>query len=448
MPKTRMNCPQCRQPIIADVEQLFDVGENPQAKQMILSGVFNIAQCANCGYEGNLATPLVYHDPDKELLLTYFPPELGLPVNEQEKLIGPLITRVMNSLPQEKRKAYLFRPQTMLTLQTLVERILEADGITKEMIDAQQKRLELLQRIMTAKDEMIPEIAQSQDELLDADFFNLMGRLIQVAAAGGDQQAAQRLNDLQKILIPLTSFGKEYQAQSREVEETIQILQNAGKDLTREKLLDLMMGASSELRLSVMVSMTRPGLDYEFFQILSERIDQTNDQDQRERLLKLREQLLEMTQKIDQEVQARQAQAHKNIQALVNAEDIQAAVEQNLGAVDEFFLQALQEALDMARKQGDLEQIGKLQQIETVLAEASAPPPEVALIEEFLEVESEAELPQKFEAHAEEITPEFVDAVMGLLAQVQQSGDQELVSRLQSLYQAALRFSMQRNLEI
>ena len=77
MPKTRINCPNCRQPIMADIDQLFDVGQDPTVKQKILSGAFNIASCPNCGFKGMIATPLVYHDPGKELLLTYFPPELA-----------------------------------------------------------------------------------------------------------------------------------------------------------------------------------------------------------------------------------------------------------------------------------------------------------------------------------------------------------------------------------
>jgi hypothetical protein len=121
MPKTRVNCPNCRQPLVADVNQLFDAGVDPQAKQLLLTGTYNVIQCPNCNYQGNLATPLVYHDPEKELLLTYFPPELGLPVNEQERIIGPLITQVMNSLPQEKRSLPA-ATQTMLTMQTLIER--------------------------------------------------------------------------------------------------------------------------------------------------------------------------------------------------------------------------------------------------------------------------------------------------------------------------------------
>ena len=126
MPRTQINCPKCRQPMVADVQQLFDAGADPQAKQMLLTGAFNIAQCPHCGYQGNLSAPIVYHDPAKELLLTFFPPEMMLPREEQERIIGPLLTRVMNSLPQEQRKGYLLNPQSMFTMQGLIERILEA----------------------------------------------------------------------------------------------------------------------------------------------------------------------------------------------------------------------------------------------------------------------------------------------------------------------------------
>lgn len=73
MPQTQTTCPNCRQPVIADIEQLFDVGVDPQNKQRILSGMANHISCPNCRYEGSAAVPIVYHDPEKELLLTYFP---------------------------------------------------------------------------------------------------------------------------------------------------------------------------------------------------------------------------------------------------------------------------------------------------------------------------------------------------------------------------------------
>src|SRR5512146_803625 len=154
--------------MMADIEQLYDVGADPAAKQRLLSGAANFIQCPNCGYQGNLATPIVYHDPDKELLLTYFPPELGLPVNEQERLVGPLITQAVNRLPNEKRKAYLFRPQTMLTLQSMIEKVLEGEGITREMMDASQQRLNLVQRLMSASSaDVRQEIVRQESRLID-----------------------------------------------------------------------------------------------------------------------------------------------------------------------------------------------------------------------------------------------------------------------------------------
>ena len=125
MAKIQTTCPRCRQPILAEVQQLFDLQVDPTAKQRLLSHSTNMARCAACGYDGLVSTPIVFHDPEKELLLTFFPPELGLPINEQEKQIGPLINQVVNGLPTEKRKGYLFQPQTMFTYQTLIDKVLD-----------------------------------------------------------------------------------------------------------------------------------------------------------------------------------------------------------------------------------------------------------------------------------------------------------------------------------
>ena len=130
MTRTSVPCPVCRQPIVVDLTRLFDLNTDPSAKEKLLSGAANYFQCPNCQQQGIYPTPIVYHDPDKELLLTYFPPELHTPINEQEKTIGPLIKKVMDDLAPEKRKGYLFKPQTMLSQQKLFETILEADGIT------------------------------------------------------------------------------------------------------------------------------------------------------------------------------------------------------------------------------------------------------------------------------------------------------------------------------
>jgi len=446
MPKTRINCPNCRQPIVADIEQLFDVGVDPNAKQLFLSGAVNIVQCPNCGYHGNLATPIVYHDPEKQLLLTYVPPELGLPREEQERIIGPLINRVVNNLPQEKRKGYLFRPQTMLTQQRLIEHILEAEGITREMIQAQQQRLILLQRLINASDDVIAEVAKQEDKIIDGDFFAILNRLVDASLMTGDQESALHLSDLQKQLLPLTTFGREYEQQTKEVEAAVKSLQEAGKDLTREKLLDLVIQAPNETRLSILVSLARPGMDYAFFQLLSERIDRARG-DGRARLIQLRERLLELTQEVDKQMEVRAAQARQLLEKILKSKDISEATLQNLRSIDDFFVQALNTEMDVARKKGDLEKIGQLQQIVNTLQQASTPPAEVELIEELLDAPDEQTVQAMLDKHRQEITPEFIDTLTTLMNQTQSNQDPDLQYKIQMVYRMALRYSMEVNLK-
>ena len=445
MPKTRIACPNCRQPTEANVNQLFDVGVEPAAKQMILSGAFNIVQCPHCGYQGNLTTPIVYHDPEKELLLTYFPPELNKPVNEQERIIGPIIKQVMDSLPQEKRKGYLLRPTTMFTLQGMVELILEKDGITKEMIQQQQNRLALLQKMMDTTDDGLEELIKQEDQNIDADFFNLLARLAEVSNASSDQAATQRLSEVQEKLLVFSSYGQQVKAQTTEFQEAVRSLQELGDGLTREKLLDLMLEANSDTRLNVLVSLTRPGIDYEFYQLISNTIEKAAEE-KKNKLIALREKLLDMTKAIDKALEERMKHARKNVQQILATSNVAEVLQQNLQAVDDFFVQAMGQELEEARKSGDMDRINKLRQMEAVIQQASAPSQEVELIEKLLSVETENEQKRLMEENRQSITPEFMEALNSIVMQFQSGEDKELAQRLEALYRLVLRFSMQMNL--
>ena len=448
MPKVQMSCPRCRQPIVAEVEQLFDAGADPEAKQRFLSGNINMANCPHCGYQGPLSTPVVYHDPEKELLLTYFPPELGLPVNEQERLIGPLITQVVNRLPNEKRKAYLFRPQTMFTLQLMIERVLEGEGITRDMMEASQQRLNLLQRLLGASSaDVRQEILRQEEKLLDERFFEILSRLVEASLAQGDQNSARALAALQQEILPMTEVGRKLQSQSEEVQAAVEALQNASQQgLTREKLLDLFIEAPNETRLATMVSMVRTGLDYEFFRILSERTEAAQGEE-KDKLIALRDRLLELTKEIDQRMQEQMESSRSLLNELLKADNIEQAASEALPQMDDFFAETLRGELQQARQDGNTDRLNKLQQVVGVIQQASAPPPEIALAEELMGAEDEAGRRQILEAHAAEITPEFLQMLSQLVAQLEQQNQAELAQRLQEAYRSALRFSMQSNLK-
>jgi len=458
MPHTQVNCPQCRQPIAADVQQLFDAGENPQDKQIFLAGVFNIAQCPHCGYQGMLSLPLVYHDPEKELLLTYFPPEIGLPIEEQHKSIGPFINRVVNNLPQEERRGYLFSPKTMLTLQVMLETILEADGITKEMIKAQEERMNLIQKMMTASEDSLEEIVAQEDEMIDDDFFRILSRLMEAAYASQDEKSAETLTDLQNYLFEHSSKGKELETERLEIQSAINSLQELGEEVTREKLLELVIKSETDTKLRTYTRLARPGMDYSFFQLLSERIDRARPKG-RTRLVEIREKLLAFTQEVDEEIAARSEIAIKNVETLLQADDIKKALEQNIGAVDEFFIQAVTQSLEKSRKEGDLDHSSRLQQILDIIDELSSPPEEFRLIEKLLEIsDDEEKLKSTINDLGEEITPELIQMANVILTQTLESVKQavgqekeeqeEVLKRLQSIYDAILGYSMRRSMKL
>lgn len=451
MPQTQIACPQCRKMITAQVEQLFDVTSDPSAKQRLLGGQVNRARCPYCGYQGNLSTPIVYHDNEKELLLTHFPSELGLPVNEQEKLIGPLITQVMNKLPPEKRKAYLLRPQTFLTYQSLIERVLEADGISKDMLDAQQKRVNVIQSLMqvTSPDVRSEIIKQNQD-IIDETFFALFGRIFESAIQSGQQAAAQALNSLQAQLMAESEYGKKVQGQVAEIEAAVKSLQDAGQGLTREKLLDIFLDAPSDARLQALVSMTRRGLDYEFFALLTNRIDQASGE-QKTRLETLRSKLLDYVNQIDRRVEEDLKQAKAFVEELLKQPDIAKATQENLDQFSEPVVQILQAMIREAQQKNDAVTLEKLQQVANVLQQASAPP-ELAVLEQLLALD-ERDYEKVLAQNEGLLTEQFMGLLGGLIGQMDAQPkeqmnpeDAETFRKVEALYRAALRLSMKKNM--
>jgi hypothetical protein len=436
--------------IPAQVEQLFDVTADPGAKQRLLGRVSNYARCPMCGFEGPLSTPIVYHDNDKELLLTFFPSELGLPVNEQEKMVGPLITKVMDSLPTEKRKGYLLRPQSFLTYQSMIERILEADGVTKEMLDEQQKRVTLIQRLLqTTTADVRAEIIKENAALLDETFFGMFNRLVEAAMQSGQQQTAQAMNVLQEELLEGSEYGRQLKSQFEEIQAAVKTLQDAGQGLTREKLLDIFIEAPGEARLKALVSLTRNGLDYSFFQILSERIDAASG-DERAKLESLRESLLDLTNQIDKAMEAQMKAADDFIEQVLSAPNVSQVVAQNIEQFNnEVIAQVLETKMHEASQKQDNARLEKIQQIVAALQQASAPP-ELELVQALVDAPDESAMEKVLTANEAMISDELGGMIGSLMGQMEQQTDNPeaaaLLGKLEAAYRVVLKYQMKKNM--
>lgn len=452
MPQTQVACPQCRRMIPANIEQLFDVTHDPQSKQRLLGGLSNMARCPHCGYQGRLATPIVYHDAEKELLLTYFPAELRMPVNEQERLVGPLIKQVMERLPAEKRKGYLLNPVANLTHESMLEVILGKDGITPEMIRSQQERLLLVERLLQAKTPALrSEIIQQNETLIDEQFFALFSRLLQGAASSGQENAAKEMSDLQKQLLSETALGRQLQESVGELEAAGKALQEAGQNLTREKLLELVASAPNDARVRAYVGLARAGMDYTFFQTLTERIEKTTG-GQKKVLEDLRTKLLEYVSEADKQLEERHRQALDLVEAILSEEDVEAAARRRLAEFTQDAVDVSSMLMRQASEKNDYMRMGKLQKLLQVLQEASSPPPEVAFIERLLEAPDGQGIERLLRENDGLVNEQFMEALSGLVNQMRtQAGKgspetKSLSDKLDAVYKTALAYSMKKKM--
>ncbi|MCK4741645.1 MAG: hypothetical protein KAS80_05130 [Anaerolineales bacterium] len=443
---TQIPCPNCRSLIQAQIQQLIDVDQNPGAKAQLLSGSLNHIQCGVCGFDGAVAVPIVYHDPQHELLLTYVPIEASMPKNEQERIIGQMIKRVSDRLPPEERKGYLFQPQTILTMQGLVERVLEAEGISKEEIDAQRATMRLFEKVLTLPEEQIETFVKEHDAELDGTFFQIASLALQ---STGDRKAQEAIGARLEKIIEFSSFGKKLKAQEEALKEATESLQAlAEQGLTHETLLDLLAEATDENRVVALVNLTRPALDYSFFQLITERIDQAQSEE-KEHLTSLRQQILEITEELDRIQEARAVQSAALLKTLLNADDLDQALLQALPMIDDLFLGILHANLQDAEKRKDEDLTKRLSAIEQrirSLAQESMPEG-LKLAQRLLEIEDEEGAIKLLEESKKAIDNDLLNALVSTVQQLEARQEKDAAARIQKVYKHALKLSMQEKMK-
>lgn len=444
--RTQVRCPQCGAPLPAAVEQIVDPAHDPAAKSRLLSGTLNLLRCPACRYEGVLAAPLLYHDAEKELLLHHFPAELGLPKDEQERVLGQLLNQVINRLPAEKRKGYLLQPQAALTLQGLIDRVLEADGVTREQVEAQRARLRLLQDLLRTPPDQLEAWAREHDAALDSIFFQIASLTVHNTH---EPQAREQLELRLERLMELTTAGRRMLAQENELRAAAESLQQAGEELTRERVLELILAAPNDDRVLALASLARPALDYTFFQQLTERIEAAAEDTEKKRLGALREMLLRLTQEIDQAQQARVAESAELLRSILAAPDLRQALQEALPQIDDLFLAVLEANLRAARDRQQTETAARLEQAATLLRQLlrESMPPGLQLAQKVLELESGDEARAALDAGRAQIDEHLLQALAGAALRMQEAGHPEQADRLRRLHRHALGLSMRARLE-
>ncbi|HOR00702.1 MAG TPA: CpXC domain-containing protein, partial [Anaerolineae bacterium] len=424
----QIRCPRCQTPFAAQIINVIDVQKHPQLKAALVAGLLNRAECPGCGAVSVLNVPLVYHDPDKELLLVLVPSELNLPAEQQQRLIGGLVQAIMSQVPADQRKGYFLRPQTILSMQRLVETILEADGVTREMLDEQRARLQLLEDLVRAKDDpaQIKALIDAHRARLDYAFMATLTATAQDAEAAGDAASADQLLALRDTLLQDPALAA-------------RMPQPFAPDTTIDDAIErLELLADDEEALAAMAILNRPAFDYGFFQELTgraERARAAGDVARAERLTALRDALLQQIDRQDKALQAAQQHHLRLIEEILANPDQQAAIGEHLEEIDTLFLSVLGGAIEKARREGNIERSARLDGLRRAILDllAESMPPEVRLINHLLSLEAPDARRAVLAESAGLLSGDLEHLVQDLIDEVQGQGRTETARRLQAI---------------
>ena len=429
-----LKCPNCGRPFTGTVDTVIDPAQDPQSKARLLSGQLNTLRCPNCGNPVTVAAPVVYHDASKELLIAFIPMELNLTKDQQEKAIGDLMREL--KLTQSAMKGYVFQPRRALTMQNLIEQILQADGVTPAMMEEQRNRVRLLENLMQTPPDLLPDFVKQHDTEIDAQFFQTITMMAQRFLSEGRSDVAEQLIQIQQIIASLSTFGQELIQRSQAEEETVAEvaaeLEQLGEDATRDDFLTMALRyADDDQRLQALVGLARPAFDAIFFQELSVKVGQA-PADQRDALEALRDNLLQLTAIIDQQTQVALQESAGLLQEIVTAPDLDQAIAENIGLLDDTFMTVLQANVQEAERRGDIGASAKLKQVyERVLATLrNNMQPELRFINDLLSTETDEAASNLLTQQASSYGPALLDMMERVEQVLASRGDSPTLQKL------------------
>ncbi len=342
-----VTCPNCQAQFTAPIHSIID-GQDPVLKSALLQGRLNVAQCPQCGFTDILNAPLLYYDQEKELALVLAPNDLQLRGSDQEKVIGNLTNTLINSLPAEERKFYLFNPKQFLTMDSLVKAVLEAEGITEEMLETQEAKVKLIQEFLELSDETsLKDKIKEREVELDREFFEILTASIQAAQMAGDMTNFQALLGLRSLLARYSSKSKKVIAEIDAEMEAV-FIQSQGE------LLEKLQAAQNDEEIEELIAAGYTLLDYTFFLKLTEKIDEAEKSKNTTKvneLKALRSKVVEIKDAHEAVIQEALEESAKLLQEIVQSGNPERALAKRLDEIDQTFFMILSANIEEAQRQ-------------------------------------------------------------------------------------------------
>lgn len=434
----QINCPRCSSPITVDVYQVVDAQRTPELKYALLNGQLNTFICPNCGLTGQMASPLLYHDAEYEMFMVYVPMELNMSHMEQERLIGQMVKQVMDSLPPEDRRGYMLQPQTIINYQTFLEKVLETEGVTAEMIARQREQAQFLETLVQAEKALRDQYIQDRPELIDETFFAIMQSAMQAAEQRQDNERMLRLTNLQAKLFTETEAGRRLEKQQAALRKLNQDVRRAG-GLSPQVLVEhIVANAEDEQIVEMLATAGSNALTYDFFALLTEQVEAAARQKDKPRVKLLsgvRKKLLDLQRAMQEAGEEVANRANEVLQEILHASDVREALQERLGEIDEAFMYVLAARIAEAEQTGNQGALAALREVyNLIIAEAERQvPPQIRFLNRLLRAETDEEQRQLLDENAELVNQELVMTLDRVLEEMDEETPPEMRERLSRL---------------
>ena len=362
----------------------------------------------------------------------------GFEVSRQ-KMIGDLTQTLMRKTPQEQRKGYFLQPRQYLDWERFVEQLWEFEGVSAETLRRQRTQSDLLQSLLSlANDRKALEITVTRSgDLIDRTFFAMLDRLYLMVSAQGGGEEAERFAALRSALMEMTPAGKVVAAQQERIRTLLAAIQ---PETTREELLQRLLDVSTEAdgrEVVASVILGVPNLfDYEFLLALTARLENPANEAEKATLSEMREMVLSAHEQMQQSRQAAVQQSQQLVQEVLASTDIEGTLRDNLEMVDEVFLSLLAGSLQQAERNNSMGAARRLKQIYDtalrILQEGL--PEEMQLINQLLvAADDKARLNALIEEKRALLTPDLVESLRRVEAEMRETNRAELADRVKSI---------------
>ena len=309
---------------------------------------------------------------------------------------------------------------------------MQADGVTREMLETRKAKLNLIQRFLDAtSDEVLRVLVRENDGQLDYEFFSLLTASIEIARAEGEEDKARRLLGLREKLLEFSSLGRASRVE-REVAEALQ------EGMTREEFLEKVIECESDAELTAVIALGRRMLDYQFFRSLTSRIEAREEEgnaEEAQRLKHLRSRILEIRDRLDAETQAMLQKKAPLLKEIFESEDLGEALREHVEDIDEVFFAVLSANIKQAEAGGEKEVARKLKRLETLAFQLleKITPRSIKFINQLMEAQYPRETKKLLEENVEQVDNELLRVLDLIIENLTRSGEKRTARQLREI---------------